>query len=408
MPRRHKGLSACSPRRRPYRCQGCDEPFSRDGLPRHLSQSRDPRCVAYAQEWHQDTSDSGSSSSANTHKIPTTPSRLHQPALSPSPNEHLDDKALPKEPDDVENTFRGDYFGADYGSQDFPGWDNGDAADQPREPDGNDESGEGECVRREAEEEMAEEGELHYGDRPDLGQRWEPEPTPPLPNKSSSPMLEDLGLDADTEQDPPIDNESLRRKPEKIVPFGKEAGKVFNTRRDQQTQFNPYSTLGASDSQNIYAPFISRMDWEVARWAKLQGPGSTSVSELLHINGVSLWPDRALGSLMLMQYALQVVDQLKLSYKNSRELNQIIDTHLPTRRPRFRRIEVSVDAANEAFDVYFRDIIECIKALFGDPEFAPYLVFAPERHYADGNQTIRLFHDMHTGRWWWNTQVSFI
>lgn len=59
----------------------------------------------------------------------------------------------------------------------------------------------------------------------------------------------------------------------------------------------------------------------------------------------------------------------------------------------------------EAFDVYFRDIIECIKALFGDPEFAPYLVLRPERHYADENQTTRIFHDMHTGKWWWDTQV---
>ncbi len=61
--------------------------------------------------------------------------------------------------------------------------------------------------------------------------------------------------------------------------------------------------------------------------------------------------------------------------------------------------------AGEAFDMYFRDIIECIRALFSDPEFAPYLVFAPERHYADENKTERLYHDMNTGKWWWSTQV---
>jgi hypothetical protein len=32
-------------------------------------------------------------------------------------------------------------------------------------------------------------------------------------------------------------------------------------------------------------------------------------------------------------------------------------------------------------------------------------VFKPERHYADADKTVRLFHDMHTGRWWWGTQV---
>ena len=39
---------------------------------------------------------------------------------------------------------------------------------------------------------------------------------------------------------------------------------------------------------NIWAPFRSKMDWELARWAKLRGPGSTAVSELLGIDGVSM------------------------------------------------------------------------------------------------------------------------
>ncbi|KAG9315400.1 hypothetical protein JVU11DRAFT_4549 [Chiua virens] len=37
-----------------------------------------------------------------------------------------------------------------------------------------------------------------------------------------------------------------------------------------------------------YWPFTSQLDWEVAHWAKMRGPGSTAVSELLSINGVSL------------------------------------------------------------------------------------------------------------------------
>src|SRR6267378_658653 len=98
----------------------------------------------------------------------------------------------------------------------------------------------------------------------------------------------------------------------------------------------------------------------------------------------------------------QVPEKLNLSYKNSRELNKIIDEKLPG-RPKFVRNEVVV--AGEAFELYSRDVIECIKGLFGDPDFAPYLVFEPERHYADADKTVRLYHDMHTGRWWWATQV---
>lgn len=43
-----------------------------------------------------------------------------------------------------------------------------------------------------------------------------------------------------------------------------------------------------SSSGNIYAPFQNRLNWEIARWAKLHGPGSTALSELLGIEGVSV------------------------------------------------------------------------------------------------------------------------
>jgi len=40
------------------------------------------------------------------------------------------------------------------------------------------------------------------------------------------------------------------------------------------------------DPDNVWAPFQSKMDWSVAKWAKLRGPSSTAVTELLSIEGV--------------------------------------------------------------------------------------------------------------------------
>jgi hypothetical protein len=80
----------------------------------------------------------------------------------------------------------------------------------------------------------------------------------------------------------------------------------------------------------------------------------------------------------------------------------MIDDSLPS-RPRFERHEIMV--GEEICEVYLRDTLECVKAIFGDPDFAPYLAFAPERHYADEDKTISMYHDMHTGKWWWSTQV---
>lgn len=43
---------------------------------------------------------------------------------------------------------------------------------------------------------------------------------------------------------------------------------------------------GVNSHDNLYTPFSSRLDWEVARWAKLRGPGSNALTELLRIDGV--------------------------------------------------------------------------------------------------------------------------
>ncbi|KAJ7832325.1 hypothetical protein B0H14DRAFT_3871967 [Mycena olivaceomarginata] len=104
----------------------------------------------------------------------------------------------------------------------------------------------------------------------------------------------------------------------------------------------------------------------------------------------------------------EVADQaLKLRSKGKRCVALLLLLHptLPG-RPKFTRSEVVV--GGEAFELYSRNIIECVRALFGDTDFAPYLFVVPERHYADQDKTIRLYHNTHTGKWWWSTQVKAI
>jgi hypothetical protein len=43
----------------------------------------------------------------------------------------------------------------------------------------------------------------------------------------------------------------------------------------------------APQLNHIYVPFKSKIDWKIAQWAKLQGPGSTVFFNLLVIDGVS-------------------------------------------------------------------------------------------------------------------------
>ncbi|EDR06040.1 uncharacterized protein LACBIDRAFT_329283 [Laccaria bicolor S238N-H82] len=148
----------------------------------------------------------------------------------------------------------------------------------------------------------------------------------------------------------------------------------------QESRDNVYgAALGGGD--NPWAPFNSKKDWEIARWAKLRGAGSTAFSELLATDGVH--------------------DALNLSYKNSEELNRIINTKLPG-RPQFTCREVV--QSGEVVEFYMRDIIECLRALWGDPDFDGDLILEPERLYADEDMTIRIYHEMNTRKWWWETQ----
>ncbi|EIN04772.1 hypothetical protein PUNSTDRAFT_75804 [Punctularia strigosozonata HHB-11173 SS5] len=171
----------------------------------------------------------------------------------------------------------------------------------------------------------------------------------------------------------------------RIDRFPGRAGKPLQNKTT--TSYEAYSdqlgdhTVARDTDADLYHPFKSRIDWEIARWAKLRGPSSTAFTELLGIDGVA--------------------EQLGLSYHNTRELNKIIDTKLPD-RPSFRHDQLVVDGV--AYDMWSRNILHCIRSLFGRPEFADVIITAPERHFADAEGTVPLYHDMHTGKWWWATQ----
>ncbi|KAI9440231.1 hypothetical protein BJY52DRAFT_1229557 [Lactarius psammicola] len=148
-------------------------------------------------------------------------------------------------------------------------------------------------------------------------------------------------------------------------------------------QASVFEAMHNTTGDLIWAPFRSQCDWEIARWAKMRGPTSTAVMELLAIP--------------------EVVDRLGLSYRTTKELNDIIDKALPGRPP-FQCEDLTIEGEDLQF--HYREIIPCIRNLFGNPEFAGDLVYAPERHYVDAKRTCCVYNEMHTGEWWWTVQMS--
>ncbi|RPD72981.1 hypothetical protein L226DRAFT_546761 [Lentinus tigrinus ALCF2SS1-7] len=296
---------------------------------------------------------------------------------------------------EVAQDFAGDYFG-EYDGNCFDDYDeyNG----PPEGEDGDDEDygaegeagaeGDGEDGSSSDEDEveddflLAEEAERHAeeGD-------WEPAPRADIPSQHERNTTE---IEEEIHGDDAV-REAYKRTHTHLhaktftVPFPSvQAGAPIDDDHEDTEYERFQSALGGDHKDNPYAPFLSRIDWEIARWAKMRGPGSTAVSELLQIK--------------------DIVTLLGLSYKNTNELNKIIDEQLTSARPRFIRREIIV--AGEAFEVFYRDVIQCIRALYGDPEFSGILVFTPERHYTDKECKTRVYFDMHTGRWWWDTQKA--
>ncbi|KAJ6598608.1 hypothetical protein B0H10DRAFT_2324126 [Mycena sp. CBHHK59/15] len=209
-------------------------------------------------------------------------------------------------------------------------------------------------------------------------------PGPLMPDEDT--LMPDVHLEANvapTREARKFAEDRFHHKPIVEKYPGRLAGRVTSTAPSQSSEEKYRSSLSESTAANPYAPFKSKIDWEIAKWAKLRGSGSTAFTDLLNIDGVC--------------------ESLELSYGTSVQLNKIIDEGLPG-RPKFTRSEVVVNG--EVFHLYSRDILECVRALWGDTEFAPYLFVAPEKHYIDKDKTIRMYHNMHTGKWWWSTQEA--
>ncbi|KAF8838768.1 hypothetical protein BDN67DRAFT_1060772, partial [Paxillus ammoniavirescens] len=304
-------------------------------------------------------------------------------AIHPAGREDEEAMGSPLQP------FEGDFFG-DYeeGDLEWPGSPGGHSnteADAPQNSSnllvGAEEIDLEQVLDEDEDEQAANDVELEGG--------WEPERPKPEPEPSSEV---DGSINLDSEASGPPARESAAtlqhaqtllgasRRPTVIkFPYG-HAGQPI---REAVKPFDAYRLkLGPSSGSNIYHPFTSHIDYHFARWAKMRGPGSTAVTELLQIKGVR----EALG----------------LSYKNTKDLNRIINQQLPSQHPHFHCQEFVV--AGETFDLYLRDIMECISALYSDPDFSHHLVFAPERHYVDPDMTKRMFYDLHTGKWWWDKQ----
>jgi hypothetical protein len=391
-------------------CAGCSAKFTLSGYAKHLSTTTNHPCRQIYQQQLAYIPQSDPDIPADADPMSAT---------TPSPSGDIFDQDLSALDVIMEEEPMSQYGGGSLtGQGDAVNLDSRkvaeDSDDEDLDGDLEDEDPDDEDIAEAAELELCWEPEPEFGWEPEPELDWEPEPVPPLGFAPSSPLhwpsSPPQDLDPPTNPDSSIPDRRhnaehpLHQDNVRVVHFPSPLAGAPISGAGMQPTYEQYGSKIGSTS-NPYAPFCSKLDWEFARWAKLRGPGSNAITELLQLEGVSIFPKKLKSIAYIFLLFSKFQERLGLSYRNSRELNKLVD-NLP-QRPHFQRGDIRI--GTEVIEVYHRDIMQCLKALYGDPEFASFLKFRPEKHFTTSEQNgqeSRQYHEMHTAKWWWKTQIA--
>ncbi|KAF7344345.1 hypothetical protein MSAN_01915500 [Mycena sanguinolenta] len=171
-------------------------------------------------------------------------------------------------------------------------------------------------------------------------------------------------------------------------PAKSEAGKVFGA---CQTQFEQFLKEQVDAGHQPWHPFQSKAEWELARWLMTSGVSQSKRDEFLELETIR--------------------EGCKPSFTNNYAFLKFIDA-LP-RGPAWdcHLMELTGDEVDEkgekkkeTVELWYRDPVECVRELLGNPAFRGKQSFAPRRVFRREGGQNREYSEMWTARWWWEIQ----
>ena len=157
------------------------------------------------------------------------------------------------------------------------------------------------------------------------------------------------------------------------------------------------------DSDSRFHPFASELDWRVANWVIKESPGNKAFDRLLGIPGVRIYFKS--NTYNVSNCSMKLKEKLGLSFANTRALHQIVDG-IPDRAGKWKTKNLSFkDRLLEKHTIRYRNIVDAIKCLWGDPALSKYMVYAPKKVFSDASRETRIYNEMWTGSWWHVIQV---
>lgn len=159
-----------------------------------------------------------------------------------------------------------------------------------------------------------------------------------------------------------------------------------------------------------WSPFEDEEEWLLAEWL-IRNVGQKQTDVFLKLPIVSFFFKLA----VFVINEQQIQNRTRLTYKNNQNFLKRIDS-LPTQASQWtcdiitstgdQLTDDGEPVPPERLELWRRDPVECMKELMGNPIFKESLEYAPHKQFLDEEGNIRVFEEMWTGDWWWNTQVK--
>ena len=90
-----------------------------------------------------------------------------------------------------------------------------------------------------------------------------------------------------------------------------------------------------------------------------------------------------------------------IGFRSGHTLNNLLDSMIQTPTWNQGKVDFRLQPGT---DFYLRNIVACVQYLISQPAFAKHMSWAPVR--ATSYDGTRVYSELNTGDWWWETQVS--
>ena len=145
------------------------------------------------------------------------------------------------------------------------------------------------------------------------------------------------------------------------------------------------------NEDNEYYPYANEADFTAAAWFYTRELSKGDVTDFFEQRAFDQWHST-------------------LSFTNSSEwLDSLHQIPYGIRGDEWSTAKIAIprdanDSEPTEYTFYYRNVMKAIKFLIRHEPFKDNLTYAPVRAYASKDQARRMYNELHTGDWWWETQ----